>query len=54
MSKEVYKLGKVKQAAYNGNREFITCLVYISAIGKRVPATLLYTGESFDLRNTWV
>jgi hypothetical protein len=26
----------------------------VSAIGKRVPATLLYTGESFDLQDTWV
>jgi hypothetical protein len=54
MSKEAYKSGRVIQAAHNGNREFITCLVYISAIGKRVPATLLYTSGSFDLRNTWV
>ena len=26
----------------------------ISAIGKAIPATLLYTGESYDLRDTWV
>jgi hypothetical protein len=54
MSKEAYKSGRVKQAVYDGNREFITCLACVSAIGKRVPATLLYTDESFDLRNTWV
>jgi hypothetical protein len=54
MSKEAYKSGRVKQAAHDGNREFITCLACVSAIGKRVPATLLYTSESFDLRNTWV
>jgi len=54
MSKEAYKSGRVKQAAHNRNREFIICLAYVSAIGKRVPATLLYTSESFNLRNTWV
>jgi hypothetical protein len=54
MSKEAYKSGRVTQAAQDGNREFITCLACVSAIGKRVPATLLYTGASFDLRDTWV
>jgi hypothetical protein len=54
ISKEAYKSGRVKQAAHDGNREFITCLACVSVIGKRVPATLLYTSESFNLRNTWV
>ena len=49
IAKEAYTLGRVKQAIHDGNREFITCLAYVSAIGKRVPATLLYTGELFDL-----
>lgn len=54
MAKEAYTSGRVKQAVHDGNREFITCLACVSAIGKRVPATLLYTSESFDLQNTWV
>ena len=54
MSKEAYKLGRVTQAAHDGNREFITCLACVSIISKRVPATLLYTSGLFDLRNTWV
>jgi len=54
MSKEAYKSGRVTQAAQDGNREFITYLACVSAISKRVPATLLYTSLSYDLRNTWV
>jgi hypothetical protein len=54
MSREAYKSGRVRQACQDGNREFITCMACVSAIGKRVPATLLYTGESFDLQDTWV
>ena len=54
ISKGAYKSGRVRQAAQDGNREFVTYIAYISAIGKKIPATLLYTGESFDLQNTWV
>ena len=54
MPKEAYKSGRVKQAAQDGSREFITCLACCSAIGRKVPATLLYKGECYDLRNTWV
>ena len=54
MSKEAYKSGRVVQNAHDGNREFITCLACVSAIGRRIPATLLYKGVSYDLRDTWV
>lgn len=54
MSKEAYMSGRVRQACQDGNREFITCMACVSAIGKKVPATLPYTGDSYDLRNTWV
>ena len=54
MSREAYISGRVKQARHNGNREFITLMAYISVIGKKVPAALLYTGESYDLRSTWI
>ena len=54
MSREAYKSGRVTKAGHDGNREFITLMACISAIGKKIPATLLYTGESYDLRSTWV
>jgi hypothetical protein len=54
MLMEAYKLGRVRQAVHDRNREFITLLTCVSAIGKKIPATLLYKGESYDLRDTWV
>jgi hypothetical protein len=54
MSIEAYKSGRVHQAIQDGNREFISLLACVSAIGKKLPATLLYKGESYDLRDTWV
>ena len=54
MSLEAYKSGRVLQAAQDGNREFITLMACVSALGKKTPATLLYKGESYDLRDTWV
>ena len=54
MSREAYTSGRVRQACHDGNREFITLMACVSAIGKKIPAALIYTGESFDLRNTWV
>jgi DDE superfamily endonuclease len=54
MSLEAYKSGRVRQACQDGSREFITLLACVSAIGKKIPAGLLYKGESYDLRDTWV
>jgi hypothetical protein len=54
MSKEAYKSGRVQQAAHDGGREFITYLACVSAIRRRIPATLLYKGVSYDLQDTWV
>ena len=54
MSQEAYKSGRVRQAVQDGNREFISLLACVSAIGRRIPATLLYKGESYDLQDTWV
>ena len=54
MSKEAYVSGRVRQAAHDGSREFISLLACVSAIGRKLPATLLYKGESYDLRDTWV
>ena len=54
ISREAYTSGRVRQACHDGSREFITCLACVSAIGKKIPATLLYKGESYDLRDTWI
>jgi len=54
MSRDAWTSGRVRQAAHDGNREFITCNACVSAIGNRVPAALLYSGENYDLRHTWV
>ena len=51
---EVYKSGRILQAAQDGNREFITLIAYVSALGKKTPITLLYKNESYNLRDTWV
>ena len=54
MTLEAYKSGRVIKRKGDGNREFITCLAYVSAIGKWIPPVLVYKGLSNDLRNTWV
>ena len=54
MSREAYKAGRCRQSTQDRNREFITLIACVSAIGKRIPATLLYKGMSRDLQNTWV
>jgi hypothetical protein len=52
MAWEAYKSGRVRQATHDGNREFISLLACVSTIGKAIPATLLYKGESHDLQDT--
>ena len=49
-----YKSGRVTKRKHNRNQEFISCLVYISAIGKWIPPVLVYKGLSGDLRDIWV
>jgi len=51
---EAYKSGRVTKRKRDGNREFITCLACVLAIGKWIPSVLVYKGVSNDLRNTWV
>ena len=52
MSLQAYKQGRIKQAAQDGNREFISLLACISATGRALPATLIYQGESYNLLDT--
>jgi hypothetical protein len=54
MSQEAYKAGRCRQTRQDGSREFITLIACVSALGNRIPATLLYKRKSGDLQNTWV
>jgi len=47
--KEAYKQGQLLGAQHNGNREWITLLAAIVAIGKKLSLALIYKGESYDL-----
>jgi hypothetical protein len=52
IAREAYESGRVRQNAQDSKREFITLIACISTIGNKIPTTLLYTGESYDLRDT--
>ena len=54
ITREVYKNTKYRAAAQDGNREFITLIIYIQALGITLPPTLLYKGRSRQLQDTWV
>ena len=54
MTREAFESGRVRQAAQDGSREFISLLACISAIGIHFPPVLIYKGEGYDLQNTWV
>jgi hypothetical protein len=49
MSREAYEAGRCRQSTQDRNREFITLIICVLALGKRLPATLLYKGKSRDL-----
>ncbi len=44
----------MKQAVQDGSREFISLLACILAIGRCLPAALIYKSKGFDLQDTWV
>lgn len=54
MTREAYDSGRVKKSRQDSNREFITLLACISAIGKAIPPVLIYAGKSKDLWTTWM
>jgi len=54
MSKEAYTSGRNRQASQDGSREFITLLACICADGTYIPLALIYTGNGYDLLNTWM
>jgi len=54
MSKKAYESGRITAASQDGNREFISLLACVSAIGIALPPALLYKGESGDLQDGWL
>jgi hypothetical protein len=54
MSKAALTSGRITKSKQDGNREFISILACISAIGKWIPPLLIYKGESGDLMTSWV
>ena len=54
MTRKAYEEGRCRQLTQDGNREFITLIACVSALGKVIPPTLLYKGQSRDLQDTWV
>jgi hypothetical protein len=54
MTRIALKSGRVTKARQDGSREFISCLVCISVIGRAIPPLLVYPGASQYLRLSWV
>ena len=46
--------GRIIGTSQDGNREFISLLACISADGSFLPPALIYKGESYDLRDSWI
>jgi len=53
MSREAFESGRITRASQDGNREFISLLVCISAAGIALPPALIYKGET-SLHDTWL
>jgi hypothetical protein len=54
VSLESLKSKRIAGASQDGNREFITLIASICANGTALPPSLIYQGESYDLRDTWI
>ena len=51
ISRNIYEKGRYTQVIHDSNHEFITCIIYISALGTAIPPVLLYKGASRDLQD---
>jgi hypothetical protein len=51
MSWEAYEKGRCHQVIHDGNCEFITLIICISALSIAIPPVLLYKGASRDLQD---
>ena len=49
LTREAFQSGRVCHARQDGNREFVSFLACVSALGKSLPPCLIYAGESGDL-----
>src|SRR3979411_2648966 len=54
MTRAAWESGRITKSKQDGNREFISILACISAIGKWILPLLIYKGESGDLISSWV
>jgi DDE superfamily endonuclease len=54
MTRAALESGRITKSRQDGNREFISCLACVNALGKKIPPVLIYPGTSGDLWNTWV
>jgi hypothetical protein len=54
MSKKPYETGRITGVSQDNNREFISLLACVSAVGVTLPPALLYQGESGDPQDSWL
>ena len=54
ISQDTYEQGRCRYSVQDRSYEFITPITCVSALGKKLLATLLYKGKSRDLQDTWV
>jgi hypothetical protein len=54
MTLQALQSSRVTKNKQDGNREFISLLACVSAIGKAIPPLLIYKGASGDLQSSWV
>ena len=54
LNREAFQSSRVCHARQNRNREFVSFLACVSALGKSLLPCLIYAGESGDLQEAWV
>ena len=54
MPLDFLRRGYAKGSIQDGNREFITVMACVNALGNVMPPVLLYASESGDLQDTWI
>jgi len=53
MTRIALESGRVQKNRQDGNREFISCLACIDALGEKIPPVLVYPGTSGDFWSSW-
>ena len=54
LSQKAWEASVITGTKQSGNREFISLLATINALGDKLPPVLLYQGKTKDLQDTWV